>query len=159
MGAQELWVESYQGEVLGETFFGLLAGRETDSARRHELEVLTLLERSTKELAEPVFERNGFGRGDSETTVAAATELAKAVESLTWEELLGSIVPLTEQFLVKYRELVELADGDADRQVAEAYVAHEEALASFARRGLGQEAGDPLELIFGLPHVRASQSA
>jgi hypothetical protein len=158
MGVSELWVESYQGEVLGETFFGLLAGKESDSGRRRELEVLTLLERSTKKLAEPVFERNGFDRGDSEATVAAATELAKAVESLTWEELLGSIVPLTEQFLVKYRELVELADDGADRQVAEAYVAHEEALASFARRGLGQEAGDPLELILGLPHVRASHS-
>lgn len=159
MGTHELWVESYQGEVLGETFFGLLAGRETDPERQHDLEVLTLLERATKELGEPVFVRNGFDRGDTDSTVATATDLANAFESLTWDDLLGSIVPLTEQFLAKYHELVDLSDDDADRQVAEAYVAHEEALAGFARRGLGLEPGEPLELILELPHVRAAQSA
>jgi hypothetical protein len=34
MGANELWVESDQGEVLGEALFELLATRETDPVRR-----------------------------------------------------------------------------------------------------------------------------
>ena len=49
MSAEELWVESYQGEVLGEALFGAMAARESDPDRRHQLEVLTLLERTTKE--------------------------------------------------------------------------------------------------------------
>ena len=44
-------------------------------------------------------------------------------------------------------------------QIAEAYVAHEEALAAFARRVLGQEAGEPLEQILALPHVAAASVA
>ena len=52
--ASDLWVESYQGEVLGESLFARLAERERDPEHRHQLEMLTVLERATKELAEPV---------------------------------------------------------------------------------------------------------
>ena len=159
MSAHELWVESYQGEVLGETLFGLLAERQEDPGRRRQLEVLTFLERATKELAEPVFERQGFDRGDSAATVASATALADALADTPWEEFLGSFEPITTQFLAKYRELVELAPDETERQIAEAYVAHEEALAAFARRVLGLEAGEPLEQILALPHVAAASVA
>jgi hypothetical protein len=155
MRTQELWVESYQGEVLGEAFFGLLAECESDPGRRRQLEVLTLLERETKKIAEPVFERHGFDRGDLAGSVSIGRQLAQGFADLSWEEMLGSIGPVTVTFLAKYRELVDLCTDDADRQIAEAYVAHEEALAAFARRALGTEEGDPLELILELPHVRA----
>lgn len=153
MSVEALWVESYQGEVLGETVFGLLAERERDPVRRRQLEVLTVLERATKELAEPVFERHGFDRGDTAATVATAKELGEAVVAMAWDEFLASVENLTVEFLAKYRQLVELADDDRDRTVAEAYVAHEEALAAFARRARGHEAGDPLEEIVRLGHV------
>ncbi len=156
MSATELWVESYQGEVLGEAVFGALAEHEVDADRRRQLDVLTLLERTTKELAEPVFDRRGLDRGDTPATLATARELAKAVAGITWEEFVASILPLTEQFLVKYRRLVELAPDEAEREVAEAYVAHEEALAAFARRSLGEEVGEPLEPVLALPHVAAA---
>ncbi len=153
MSAAELWVESYQGEVLGEAVFGALAEGEVDADRRHQLEVLTLLERTTKELADPVFDRRGLDRGDTPATLAAARELAAAVSGITWEEFVASILPVTEQFLVTYHRLVELAPDDVEREVAEAYVAHEEALAAFARRSLGDEVGEPLEAVLALPHV------
>jgi hypothetical protein len=133
MDAQNLWVESYQGEVLGEALFGRLALREEDLARRHQLDVLTLLERATKELADPVFEERAFDRGDTAATVEAAAGMADAVARMTWEEFLGSFEPVITQFLARYRQLVELATDKTERQIAEAYVAHEEALAvSFA---------------------------
>ena|ERR1700688_380752 len=159
MSAHELWVDSYQGEVLGETLFGLLAEREVQASRRHQLEVLTLLERATKELAEPVFERQAFDRGDTVATVSAATELANVVAGMTWEEFLTSFDPVTTEFLAKYRQLVVLAADETEREIAEAYVAHEEALRAFARRALGQEAGEPLEAILALPHVAAALPA
>ena len=159
MRASKLWIESYQAEVLGEVFFGLLAEREEDPERRHQLEVLMLLERSTKELAEPVFERRELDRGDTVATSKTAAEMADAVADIPWEEFLGSFEPVTSQFLAKYRELVELAVGDTERAIAEAYVAHEQALAAFTRRALGQEAGEPLQPILDLPHVAAATTA
>ncbi len=159
MSATELWVESYQGEVLGETLFGSLAGREEDADRRHQLEVLTLLERSTKELADPVFERRSLDRGDTAASVTAAVELAEAVAGIPWNDFVASILPVTDEFLAKYHQLVDLAGDEMERGVAEAYVAHEEALAAFARRALGRESGDPLELILALPHVAAAVPA
>jgi hypothetical protein len=158
MSATELWTESYQGEVLGETLFGWLAEREENPERKYQLQMLTLLERSTKELAEPVFERRGIQRGDTESTVAGALEMARAVSDVPWEDFMAGIIPVTDEFLSKYRQLVALALDDVERQIAEAYVAHEEALAAFARRSMQQEAGNPLELILALPHVAASAS-
>jgi hypothetical protein len=154
--ADRLWIDSYQGEVLGEALFGLMATCQDDPARRHQLEVLTLLERSTKELAEPVLERRGLGPGDTAASLAAAKEMADGLEDVAWEDFLGSIEPVTVQFLAMYHQLVALATDDGERDVAERYVAHEEALVSFARRALGQEEGPPLERILDLPHVAAA---
>ena len=156
VGADELWVESYQGEVLGETFFGLLAEREDEPTRRHQLEVLTLLERSTKVLAEPVLRHRRIDGGDTAASVSNAKELADALADVSWEDRAAAILPVTEEFLVKYRALVELAADDAELDVARAYVAHELALATFARRASGQEPGDPLAEILALPHVAAA---
>lgn len=153
VGAAELWVESYQGEVLGEALFGLLAERQEDPEHRYQLEVLTLLERATKGLAEPVFEKRGLDRGDTASTTAIAKEMADALADTSWVDFLQSFEPITSEFLAKYRELVELSVDDTERDIAEQYVAHELALAAFARRALGQEGGEPLELILALPHV------
>lgn len=158
MRADELWVESYQGEVLGEALFGLLAEREQDPERKQQLEVLTLLERATKELAEPLLASKGIDEGDSASTVNTAKELADAVAAMSWEEFLGSFEPVVSDFLAKYRELVELARDDDERAVAQAYVAHEQALAAFARRSLGQESGEPLAEILALSHVAAARA-
>ncbi len=152
----ELWTESYQGEVLGETFFGWLAAHEYDETRKRQLEVVTLLERSTKELAEPIFERLGFDRGDTDASIALAIALAEGTAEGTWEQMLEAVAAITVDFLVKYRELVELAEEPFEKEIALAYVAHEEALAAWAHRALGQEEGEPLQGILALPHVAAA---
>ncbi len=159
MNAADLWVESYQGEVLGEALFGLLAGRESDPEHRHQLDVLARLERRTKELAETVFDRRGLDRGDTAASLATAAEFADGLADTTWADFLASFEPVISQFLAKYRELVRLADDDTEREIAEVYVAHELALASFVRRALGQEPGEPLAAILALPHVAAEPAA
>lgn len=159
MSAPELWVESYQGEVLGEALFGLLAERETDPEHRRQLEVLTRLERRTKELAESVFEHRRLDRGNTEGSLSSAAQLADGLADTSWQDFLGSFEPIISEFLARYRQLVQLAEDDSERAIAEAYVAHELALASFVRRSLGQEAGDPLGEILALPHVVAESAA
>ncbi len=106
-----------------------------------------------------MFARQGLDHGDTAATVQAATELADAVGTLTWDEFLASFEAVTTEFLGKYRQLVELAADETERAVATAFVAHEEALAAFARRALGQEAGEPLQAILALPHVVAALPA
>jgi hypothetical protein len=159
VNASELWVEAYQGEVLGEALFGLMAERETDPEHRHQLEVLTLLERTTKELAETVFDQRRLDRGDSRASVATAAQFADGLIGTPWEGFLGSFEPVISQFLATYRQLVQLATDETERAVAEAYVAHELALASFVRRSLGHEPGEPLAEILALPHVAAELAA
>lgn len=148
------WTEAYQGEIFGEAIFGGLAAREADPGRRHALEVLTVLERTTKELAEPVLARRGYDVGDIEASLAAGADAVEQLSAMGWEGFVQSIGPVAEVFLGKYRAIVELTDGD-DRAVAEAYVDHELALAAFARRELGEEPGDRLAPIRALPHVAA----
>jgi hypothetical protein len=157
MRADELWIESYQGEVLGEALFGLMAQRETDPERRAQLEALTLLERATKELAEPVLARRGIDAGDTDASLATAKEFADALADASWDDFLRQLTPVTAQFLAKYEELVALCGDADDRAVAMQYCAHERALASFAHRSLGDEPGEPLEKIFALPHVTAAR--
>lgn len=158
MRRDELWTEVYQGEVLGEALFTELASRQTDPERRHQLEVLAELERATKALAEPVLDRRGLDHRDTADARAAAHQMAGGVDLMAWDEFLGSFEPVTTQYLVTYRELVDLAgDDDDERRVAEAYVAHEQALMSFVRRSLGQEPGEPLGEILALPHVGAGR--
>jgi hypothetical protein len=159
MRVEELWRESYQGEVLGEAVFRLLAERTEDADRRHQLETLALLERSTKDLAEPVMERHGYARGDVNSLVASITANIERTAAAPWEDMVRGTIPIADTYIMKYRELVELVDNDADRAVAEAYVAHELALVSWARRALGEEAGEPLEPVLSLPHVTAAIDA
>src|SRR5690349_9435943 len=125
MDAGTLWGEAYQGEVLGEAFFQLLSERQTDPARRHELEVLAELERSTKLLAEPVFERNGYDQGGSAETVQTAAGAVDGAAAAPWEDNLRLIVVVAESFLPKYQQLIELSEDERDRKVARAYVDHE----------------------------------
>jgi hypothetical protein len=159
LSADALWVDAYQGEVLGEALFGALCERQADPVRRRQLEVLTLLERSTKELAEPVLDRLALTRGDSAASEAAGRELAEGVVGLPWMEFLGAFAPVTAQFLAKYRRLAELAADDDERQVAETYVAHEIALMEFVTRSIAHEPGDPLQSILALPHVARAEAA
>lgn len=156
MDEDELWVEAYQGEVLGEALFATLAEHQADGERRQQLVVLAQLERATKELAEPVLARRGISSGDSAASVAAGQEMADAVKDMEWETFLGSFEPVTSRYLALYRDLAERATDPADRDVAEAYVAHEQALMAFARRARGEEAGEPLREILALPHVAAA---
>jgi hypothetical protein len=153
-----LWTEAYQGEVFGEAIFGGLATRLTDEHERRTLEVLAALERATRQLAEPLLARRGYDPGDTEASLASGAAAVDQLVGLGWEPFVRSITPVADRFLVTYRQIVELTEDPEDLAVADAYVAHELALAAFARRELGEEAGDPLAPILALPHVAAARA-
>jgi hypothetical protein len=64
---------------------------------------------------------------------ASGEEPAKAGADLPWSDFVGSIEPVTEQFLAKYRRLGEVATRPDWAAAPRVLVNHEEALREFAR--------------------------
>ena len=146
----ELWRDSYEGEVYGELIFRRAAERQSAPTRRHQLEVLALLERKTRELAEPIMAARKITIDD---VTSGAEERAGTVAAYSWEEFLAWLERVTDRYVPLYKQLVELCSDAGERAVAQAYVAHEEALASYGRRVSGREEGDPLGPVLALDHM------
>jgi hypothetical protein len=150
----ELLIEAYQGEVLGEALFGALAERcaDDDADRRAKLDVLTRLERCTKDAMRPAFERRGIDTAPAPTTLDTAATFADAAAAMPWRELLASFEPTTAKYVAVYEALG--AAGEDPALVA-LLLQHERALAEFARRELAGETATSTRPILELPHVAA----
>lgn len=146
--AVQLWVESYQGEVLGEAFFAGMAGRNTDPALREKIELLRCLERSTKELLEPVIARLGI-RAEPDKAMLDAAGNVTEVEYLP---MLQSFVGAAAEYLGRYTRLRTLVER-SDASIVDQLIAHELAFELFARRELAGETDSSTEPIRALSHV------
>jgi hypothetical protein len=146
-----LWVKAYQGEVLGEAFFGAVAEQLQDEKRAAKMRVLALLERRTKEATAPALERAGISTDPDPESITTAGVLAGAVSSLAWEDFLGSIEPVTTQYLQLYTRIGEL--DPSEQATADLLVAHERALRNFARRELAGDTVTSLDEINALAHM------
>jgi hypothetical protein len=69
-----------------------------------------------------------------------------------WEELMVSFEPITSQYIPLYQRIAEL--NPAEREISELLVAHERALAAFARAELAGLGSTSLEPIQALAHMR-----
>jgi hypothetical protein len=147
--AAALWVESYQGEVLGEAYFARMRDLATDPVQKDKIDYLVRLERSTKELLAPALERRGLSTEPDRAIVEAMSGL----DSYDWTSMLEGVRPVAANFLVKYRRLAELA-GDDDHEVTSGLVAHELALDNFCECELTGHSDRSLDAILALPHFR-----
>ncbi len=152
---EKLWVQAYQGEVLGERLFGRLA-EHLDA--RHEAEhaakmrVLATLERLTKEAVAPALEKAGISTEPDAEMLGAADALADGSRDSTWEQVMGSFEGITGQFIGLYERIGEL--DPTERASAELLVAHEVALRDFARAELAGRAATSLDPVNALAHMR-----
>jgi hypothetical protein len=146
-----LWFKAYQGEVSGETLFGVVASLTEDPDRRMKMEVLTRLEARTKEACVDAMRRNGLSTDPDPPTVADAQALGEAAATLEWTDFLGAFEAITTQFVALYERIGEVAA--ADKAESDLLVAHEFALREFARREIAGRSDDSLELIEALPHM------
>jgi hypothetical protein len=146
--AVRLWVESYQGEVLGEAYFAGMAERVTDPAQREKIDLLACLERSTKELLEPVIRRLGVPAEPDQAIVDAAGN-ATDVEYLP---MLKTFVAAAAEYLGRYTRLRSLVEPP-DASIVDQLIAHELAFELFARRELAGENDNSTEPIRALSHV------
>jgi hypothetical protein len=145
--SNDLLRQAYEGEVLGEAFFGTLADRTDDPDHKAKLEVLRRLEASTKELLRPVVEEHGVTVDDT-TAAKAGEQFAEGATALSWPDLMASLPEGTAQ----YADLYERMRGDVEDSLVDQLLAHEAALAEFSRRELDgdDESVDP---VLSLPHV------
>jgi hypothetical protein len=146
--AVRLWVESYQGEVLGEAYFAGMAERITDPALREKIELLTCLERSTKELLEPVIKRLGVPAEPDQAVVDAAGN----VTDVEYLPMLKTFVAAAAEYLGRYTRLRSLVEPP-DASIVDQLIAHELAFELFARRELAGEDDNSTEPIRALSHV------
>jgi len=147
-----LWVKAYQGEVTGELLFQSLAEAMEDSDNRQKLEILTLLERRTREALVPVMERNGLSTDPDPENLAATKVIRDVAASMSWAELWTSAESITTEFLALYTRIKTLATDE--QEAADLLVAHEEALRDFGRKELAGHGDSSLDAITALPHMR-----
>lgn len=146
--AVRLWVESYQGEVLGEAYFAAMAKRISDPAVREKVELLASLERSTKELLEPVIRRLGVSAEPDQAILDAAGN----VGDVEYLPMLKAFVAAAAEYLGRYRQLRSVVEP-SDAAIVDQLIAHEFAFELFARRELAGENENSTEPIRALSHV------
>jgi hypothetical protein len=146
-----LWVKAYQGEVLGEALFGRFADQIDDEEHKAKMRVLATLERRTKESIAPALERAGLSTEPDPESLRTAEALSSAA-CTPWKDLLATFEPITSQFCAMYRRIGEL--DPAERETAELLVAHELALANFARAEIAGDTTTSLDQINALAHMQ-----
>lgn len=144
-------LDAHRGEVLGEALFTRLAELQDDGERRQAVLVLQRLETRTKELLAPVLDREGLAPADDAAAAEQGRQVAEAIGSMPWPDLLQAIEGGTGQYVDIYRRLGAAA-GDADRPLVDALLAHEVALRAYTS-ALRSGDGGAADVIFALPHV------
>jgi hypothetical protein len=127
----------YQGEVLGEAFFGRCVELENDSVRRYKWANLQQLETETKAKLRPYLMRLGLSIAQSDVSEQVA-QFTDGFAAKPWQEHMQMIAEVTDFYLGKFREIAAAAPSE-ERDMAHAMIAHETALNNFAKREL---AGD-----------------
>ncbi len=151
-GIEKLWVQAYQGEVLGEALFAGIADRLDDGEHARKMQVLATLERRTMEAVAPALERAGIATEPDAEMVPLAEALAADSATSTWEELMAAAVTVTGQFIPLYQRIGEL--DPTERTIADLLVDHEVAIRDFARAELAGESATSLQAVHALAHMR-----
>ncbi len=151
-GLEKLWVQAYQGEVLGEALFGGMADRIDDAGHAAKMRVLATLELRTKEAVAPALERAGISTAPDPEMLSLAEALVPDSATQPWPVVMSSIDAITGQFIPLYERIAEL--DPAERAASELLVAHEVALRDFARKELAGDTATSLDGINALAHMQ-----
>jgi len=131
----DLLVEAYRGELLGEAFFAGLAEHCDDASRRDKLLVLARVESHTASQLRPLVDAAGIDVGDPGVPARDGRELASASAAQAWPVLLEGLRSALPAFLDKFLRLQAIARDPKDRVLAD-LVAHEQAIDRFAAEEL-----------------------
>jgi hypothetical protein len=149
---ETLWVKTFDGEVLGEVLFARMAEQFDDPDQRHKMQVLSTMERRTKEMLVAPLQRAGLPTESKAATIAEAESLAEALADVSWTDFIGSFEPITSQYAAMYARIGEL--NPDERATADLLVAHELALRDFGRIECEGKGDDSLAAVTALPHLQ-----
>lgn len=121
----------YQGEVLGEIAFAVACGYSDDPVKRDKLLLLRKLETRTKAQIEDWLWGQDI-RLQPQTDYQEAVDLGVRYGIDHWRLNMQKLLAATVQYMPLYQRLLANAEV-ADRPLFEKVIAHEEALADFAR--------------------------
>lgn len=139
----ELLKKSWEGEVLGRSFFAALIDAMPTDRRMWEL--LTALEETMGALVAPVAERHGI-QIEPGPLDATGAEFARSAPESGRDALFKQTLDVVAEFLDSYRELTGLLAED-EVWIGRELVAHEEALAYYIERELAGEPGGEAKVV------------
>jgi hypothetical protein len=122
--------ELYESEILGENMFLALVAAAKNPRDRYHFGTLLQLESETKARLRPLLFKHGVSL--DEAMDLTLVELAVgAYRAMTSQEFAALNVPILEEFLSKFGDIVEVGD-EADREILESMVLHEAAIVKWA---------------------------
>lgn len=133
----ELLKKSWEGEVLGRSFFAGLCEVMPDD--RPMWELLTGLESTMEALVGPVGEKHGIQLDRAALEEAGSTATLTAPEGGR-ELLFKETLEVVAKYLILYRELTDLLPDD-EAWIGRELIAHEQALAYYIAKELAGEPG------------------
>ncbi len=147
------WQESYDGEVLGESYFRALAAASDDAGRRAKANVLTELEHRTRLAMVTTMENRGLATEEKADVADFGQALGLDAAGRPWGDVMSDIATVAQRFLGIYRHLREEATGDEERRTAQLLVDHEDALIGFTRLEREGAGDSSLKAVEALPHM------
>jgi hypothetical protein len=142
----DLLLDAYRGELLGEGFFGALAAQCGDQDRREKLRVLARVEAHTASQLRPLVDEAGMDSRDDAAAHDDGVKLAADVTDQPWPELLASLRAVLPAFLEKFERLQAIAADPRDPVLAD-LVAHERAIDGFAALELEGHDADSIDVL------------
>ncbi len=125
---------AYQGEVLGEAFFALLAEREADPERAGRWRQLERLERHVKTRLRAELEQRGLPVDEDASQRETGRTLAIAVSKLDWNAQCDAIAGSVRNGLDENHAVLDAAPPELADTVR-FFIGHEEALLEFGESG------------------------
>jgi hypothetical protein len=127
---EELLLEAYHGELLGDALFGAMADAEDDDAQREKLRALQQVEARTASRLRVLVEKAGIDAGDEQAPRADGVRMAEGVGDQPWLAFLESLRSALPSYLANFEQLQSI--GERDDPILVELVAHEQAIDRFA---------------------------
>jgi hypothetical protein len=136
---EDLLLDAYRGELLGESLFGAMADTEPDDARREKLRALEAVEARTASRLQVLIETSRIDAGDEQAPRADGLRLVEGMGDQPWLPFLENVRRALPAFLANFERLRSI--GAPDDPILAELVAHEQAIDRFAElEGEGRSA-------------------
>ena len=124
--------EEYQGEVIGEVFFGGLLERFDSPEHRYKLATLLQLETETKARLRPAALELGVELAEFDESRKLGHDFIKSCDGMDWKAMMTYLATIVEPYVKRYSDIAEIAPPEY-KEVADSMVVHERSVQTFAR--------------------------